>query len=117
MYLIPVSALADSYLCLPHGSKHALVVDPAHARVSRTLRNQHGLDLESILVTHPHTGRVMPSNLKNRAACTRKYISTRPRCGVPASPIITLWQPIAASNNKFSPDHPTVLTALAETCQ
>jgi hypothetical protein len=128
MYLIPVSALADNYLCLLHGSKHASVVDPTCAGVLRTLRNQHGLDLESILVTHPHTGRVTPNSPKKRAsidgktadpraACTHKYISTRLRSAVPASPIISVWQSIAASTNQFLPDSPTALMTFAATSQ
>ena len=54
MYLIPVRAFADNYPWLLHDGKSALIVDPgdAHA-VLRTLA-QHGLRLESILVTHHH---------------------------------------------------------------
>ena len=54
MYLIPVRAFADNYPWLLHDGKSALIVDPgdAHA-VLRTLA-QHGLHLESILVTRYH---------------------------------------------------------------
>jgi glyoxylase-like metal-dependent hydrolase (beta-lactamase superfamily II) len=57
MYLIPVPAFANNYLWLLHDGKRALVVDPVvpgdTEPVLRTLA-QHGLQLESILVTHPH---------------------------------------------------------------
>jgi hypothetical protein len=128
MYLIPVPALADNYLYLLLDSKHVPVADPTDAGTSRTLRNQHGLDPESILVTHPHTDSVMPNTLKkralivgktddSRAAYTHKHISTRLRSAVPASPIICGGHCIAASTNKFSPDCTTAPMALAAISQ
>lgn len=52
MYLIPVPAFADSCRWLLPDGKRAVVVDPGDAEpVLRTLA-QHGLQLESILVTH-----------------------------------------------------------------
>jgi hypothetical protein len=128
MYLIPVPALADNYLCLLHDSKHAPVADPTNAGVSRTLRNQHGLDLESILVTHPQTDREIPDSLKKPAsivgktaatgaACKARYISNRLQPGVAASPIIYLWQSIAAPTNQFAPGSPSALLAFAATRQ
>lgn len=54
MHLIPIPAFADNYLWLLHDGQRALVVDPGDAApVLRTLK-QHGLQLESILVTHHH---------------------------------------------------------------
>lgn len=54
MHLIPIPAFADNYLWLLHDGQHALVVDPGDAApVLRTLK-QHGLQLQSILVTHHH---------------------------------------------------------------
>jgi hypothetical protein len=68
MYLIPVPALADNDLWLLHDRKHAPVVSPAGAGRARARHNQQGLDLESILVKHPHTGRVMPTDLNESAS-------------------------------------------------
>ncbi|GBU15514.1 hydroxyacylglutathione hydrolase [Polaromonas sp.] len=54
MHLIPIPAFSDNYLWLLHDGQRALVVDPGAAEpVLRTLK-QHGLQLESILVTHHH---------------------------------------------------------------
>jgi hydroxyacylglutathione hydrolase len=54
MYLIPVPAFSDNYLWLLHDGRRALVVDPGDpAPVASALR-AHGLQLESILVTHHH---------------------------------------------------------------
>jgi glyoxylase-like metal-dependent hydrolase (beta-lactamase superfamily II) len=54
MYLIPVPAFADNYLWLLHDGKRALVVDPGDAEPALRTLAQHGLQLESILVTHHH---------------------------------------------------------------
>jgi hydroxyacylglutathione hydrolase len=54
MYLIPVPAFSDNYLWLLHDGKRALVVDPGDAAPVRTALAEHGLQLESILVTHHH---------------------------------------------------------------
>lgn len=97
MYLIPVPALADNYLWLLHDGKHALVVYPAAVGPVRAKRNQHGLDLKSILVTHRHTALVMPLRLKKQhvisgttdhtiSTRTHKYISTYLRLPVSAKP-------------------------------
>ena len=52
--LIPIPAFSDNYLWMLHDGKRALVVDPGDAApVSRYLE-EHGLQLESILVTHHH---------------------------------------------------------------
>ena len=72
MYLIPIPVLADNYLCLLDGSKHAPVVNLADAGPVSAIHNRQGLDLESILVTHPLTGSVMPTDLKERASIVDK---------------------------------------------
>ena len=52
--LIPIPAFTDNYLWLLHDGVRALVVDPGDATpVLRTL-SQHGLQLDTILVTHHH---------------------------------------------------------------
>lgn len=54
MYLIPIPAFTDNYLWLLHDGQKALVVDPGDAEPVRRVLEQHGLRLESILVTHHH---------------------------------------------------------------
>ncbi len=54
MYLIPVPAFSDNYLWLLHDGKRALVVDPGDAAPVALTLQAHGLQLESILVTHHH---------------------------------------------------------------
>ena len=54
MYLIPIPAFTDNYLWLLHDGQKALVVDPGDAGPVRRVLEQHGLTLESILVTHHH---------------------------------------------------------------
>lgn len=54
MYLIPIPAFTDNYLWLLHDGQKALVVDPGDAEPVRRALEQHGLKLESILVTHHH---------------------------------------------------------------
>jgi hydroxyacylglutathione hydrolase len=54
MYLIPVPAFSDNYLWLLHDGKRALVVDPGEAAPVTSALQAHGLQLESILVTHHH---------------------------------------------------------------
>ncbi len=54
MYLIPIPAFTDNYLWLLHDGHKALVVDPGDAGPVERVLAQHGLQLESILVTHHH---------------------------------------------------------------
>lgn len=55
MYLIPIPALTDNCLRLLHDGKRALVVDPGEAGPELRTLQQHALQLEPILVTHPHS--------------------------------------------------------------
>ncbi len=71
MYLIPIPAFADNYLWLLHDGHKALVVDPGDAGPVERVLAQHGLQLESILVTHhhaDHTGGV--DALRNETGAT-----------------------------------------------
>ena len=52
--LIPIPAFADNYLWLLHDGSRALVVDPGDAAPVQLFLTTHGLQLESILVTHHH---------------------------------------------------------------
>lgn len=87
MYLIPVPAFADNYLWLLHDGKHALVVDPGDAEPVLAALTKHGLQLESILVTHhhaDHTGGVA----QLRGACgARVYGPATERIPAPFTPL------------------------------
>jgi hydroxyacylglutathione hydrolase len=54
MKLIPIPAFNDNYIWMLHDERRALVVDPGDAQPVLTVLAQHGLTLESILVTHHH---------------------------------------------------------------
>src|SRR3954467_11319542 len=54
MKLIPLPAFQDNYLWLLHDGHRALVVDPGDARPVLAALQQHGLQLDAILVTHHH---------------------------------------------------------------
>jgi hydroxyacylglutathione hydrolase len=54
MTLIPLPAFADNYIWMLHDGHKALVVDPGDARPVFDALQAHGLQLESILVTHHH---------------------------------------------------------------
>lgn len=53
MKLIPLPAFQDNYLWLLHDRQRALV-DPGGAQPVLAALQHHGLQLEAILVTHPH---------------------------------------------------------------
>ncbi len=54
MNLIPIPAFNDNYIWMLHDERRALVVDPGDGQPVLTVLTQHGLTLESILVTHHH---------------------------------------------------------------
>ena len=54
MKLIPLPAFQDNYLWLLHDGQRALVVDPGDAGPVQAHLDEHGLQLEAILVTHHH---------------------------------------------------------------
>ncbi|MCM2342824.1 hydroxyacylglutathione hydrolase [Rhodoferax sp.] len=54
MKLIPIPAFNDNYIWMLHDERRALVVDPGDAQPVLAVLAQHGLTLESILVTHHH---------------------------------------------------------------
>lgn len=52
--LVPLPALSDNYIWLLQNGSNAVIVDPGeHAVVQRYL-DQHGLNLQAILLTHHH---------------------------------------------------------------
>lgn len=65
MYLIPIPALVDSYVCTLHEQKHALVVKPGEAGLVMATGSEHGSKLESILVMHREAGHAMLISIGN----------------------------------------------------
>jgi hydroxyacylglutathione hydrolase len=54
MVLVPVPAFQDNYIWVWHDGTRAIVVDPGEAEGVQAYLTQHGLVLDSILVTHHH---------------------------------------------------------------
>lgn len=54
MVLAPVSAFQDNYIWVWHNGSHAVVVDPGESAGVQAYLADHGLRLDSILVTHHH---------------------------------------------------------------
>lgn len=54
MVLVPVTAFQDNYIWLWHNGSHAVVVDPGESAGVEVYLADHGLQLDSILVTHHH---------------------------------------------------------------
>lgn len=54
MNLLPIPAFSDNYIWLLHDGRQALVVDPGDATPVLAALQAHGLQLQSILVTHHH---------------------------------------------------------------
>lgn len=54
MQLSALAAFSDNYIWALHDQGQALVVDPGDAGVVQAWLNQHGLQLDSILLTHHH---------------------------------------------------------------
>jgi hydroxyacylglutathione hydrolase len=58
MNLLALPAFADNYIWMVHDGQRALVVDPGDAQPVFHALQQHGLQLEAILVTHHHADHV-----------------------------------------------------------
>lgn len=54
MTLFPVPAFSDNYIWVLHDGRRALVVDPGEAADLSTWLDAHGLELDTILITHHH---------------------------------------------------------------
>ena len=54
MQLFPLPAFSDNYIWTLHNGQRALVVDPGESSGVLTWLNQHGLQLDTILITHHH---------------------------------------------------------------
>jgi hydroxyacylglutathione hydrolase len=58
MNLLALPAFADNYIWMLHDGRRAVVVDPGDAQPVFHALQQHGLQLEAILVTHHHADHV-----------------------------------------------------------
>ncbi|MGN1056977.1 MAG: hydroxyacylglutathione hydrolase [Comamonas sp.] len=58
MKLLPLPAFSDNYIWLLHNGTQALVVDPGDAQPVLQALAAHGLQLQTILVTHHHNDHV-----------------------------------------------------------
>jgi len=56
--LLPLPAFADNYIWMLHDTRHAVVVDPGDAAPVLQALRDHGLVLQTILVTHHHADHV-----------------------------------------------------------
>lgn len=56
--MLALPAFADNYIWMVHDGQRALVVDPGDAQPVFHALQQHGLQLEAILVTHHHADHV-----------------------------------------------------------
>lgn len=54
MFLHPIPAFSDNYIWVLHDGQRALVVDPGEAGDTVRWLQQHGLQLDAILITHHH---------------------------------------------------------------
>ena len=54
MNLLPLPAFTDNYIWMLHDAQRALVVDPGAAAPVLQALQQHGVQLQAILVTHHH---------------------------------------------------------------
>jgi len=56
--LVPLPALSDNYIWLLHNGSAAVVIDPGESEGVERYLNQHGLNLQAILLTHHHADHV-----------------------------------------------------------
>ena len=87
MYLIPIPAFSDNYLWLLHDGKRALVVDPGDAQPVQDVLQAHGLQLESILVTHHHSDHTGGVDTLRQATGARVYGPASERIPGPFAPL------------------------------
>ena len=87
MYLIPIPAFADNYLWLLHDGQRALVVDPGEAEPVRRVLQEHGLQLESILVTHHHGDHTGGVDALRKATGAQVFGPATERIPQPALPL------------------------------
>ena len=85
--LIPIPAFADNYLWLMHDGSQALVVDPGDAAPVQLFLKTHGLQLESILVTHHHADHTGGVDVLREATGATVYGPATERIPSPYQPL------------------------------
>ncbi|HOZ63419.1 MAG TPA: hydroxyacylglutathione hydrolase [Burkholderiaceae bacterium] len=83
MNLIPLPAFSDNYIWLLHDGHNAIVVDPGDAQPVLNALQQHGLQLDAILVTHHHADHVGGVNTLREATGARVWGPARERIPEP----------------------------------
>jgi hydroxyacylglutathione hydrolase len=87
MYLIPIPAFSDNYLWLLHDGKRALIVDPGDAQPVLGALQAHGLQLDSILVTHHHADHTGGVDALRQATGARVFGPATERIPGPFTPL------------------------------
>ncbi len=80
MKLIPLPAFQDNYLWLLHDGHWALVVAPGDAQPVFAALQRDGLQLEAILVTHPHPDHIGCVDALHKAAGAASCKARRRKC-------------------------------------
>ena len=83
MNLLALPAFADNYIWMVHDGQRALVVDPGDAQPVFHALQQHGLQLEAILVTHHHADHVGGVDALRDATGATVYGPARERIPAP----------------------------------
>ena len=81
--MLALPAFADNYIWMVHDGQRALVVDPGDAQPVFHALQQHGLQLEAILVTHHHADHVGGVDALRDATGATVYGPARERIPVP----------------------------------
>jgi hydroxyacylglutathione hydrolase len=83
MNLLALPAFADNYIWMLHDGRRAVVVDPGDAQPVFHALQQHGLQLEAILVTHHHADHVGGVDALRNATGAQVYGPARERIPEP----------------------------------
>lgn len=83
MNLLPLPAFSDNYIWLLHDGHQAIVVDPGDAQPVLNALQQHGLQLDAILVTHHHADHVGGVDTLREATGARVWGPARERIPEP----------------------------------
>jgi hydroxyacylglutathione hydrolase len=83
MNLLALPAFTDNYIWMLHDERRAVVVDPGDAQPVFRALQQHGLQLEAILVTHHHADHVGGVDALRDATGAKVYGPARERIPEP----------------------------------